>query len=153
MRTRARPRVRMRLAAAGALALSAALAGCSAGHGSPPGSTPSQSPSTLNSPSPHTTSPAELCTHLITYWAKQELDAGQGSGLDYQEKGLSDGQNEILLATLAAAREERAAHGAAAGDRLIEQQAQRGCAERYRNGTPTTDPWAQTKQPTPSGSP
>ncbi|WP_406509093.1 hypothetical protein [Streptomyces sp. NBC_00212] len=152
MRTRARPRVRIRLAAAGALALSAALAGCSAGHGSTPASTPSQSPSTLNSPSPHTTSPAELCTHLITYWAKQELDAGQGSGLDYQEKGLSDGQNEILLATLAAARKERAAHGAAAGDRLIEQQAQQGCAERYRNGTPTTDPWAQTKQPTPSGS-
>ncbi|MGW2813019.1 hypothetical protein [Streptomyces sp. NPDC001415] len=149
MRTPGRPRAH--LALAGALAAVAALGGCTTGHSDPPG-TATLSASAPDSPSPQATSPAELCTHLITYWAKQELDAGQGSGLDYQEKGLSDGQNEILLATLAAARKERAAHGAAAGDRLIEQQARQGCAERYRNGAPTTDPWAQTKQPTPSGS-
>ncbi|MFI6683476.1 hypothetical protein [Streptomyces sp. NPDC050485] len=154
VRSRARKQSRERLILAGALAASAALAvsaaltGCSTTSEAP--AHPSLSP---NSPSAQPTSPQDLCTHLIVYWAKQELDAGQGSGLDYQEKGLSDGQNEILLATLTAARKERAAHGAAAGDRLIEQQAQRGCAERYRNGTPTTDPWAQTKLPTPSGSP
>ncbi|MFJ8307582.1 MULTISPECIES: hypothetical protein [unclassified Streptomyces] len=141
-------RSRARLILAGALAVSAALAGYSTTSEAP--SHPSGSP---NSPSAQATSPQDLCTHLITYWAQQELDEGRGSGLDYQEKGLSDGQNEILLAALAAARKERAAHGAAAGDRLIEQQAQRGCTERYRNGTPTTDPWAQTKLPSPSGSP
>ncbi|GHB28077.1 hypothetical protein GCM10010331_13110 [Streptomyces xanthochromogenes] len=136
-----------------ALAAAGGLAGCSSSDDATPHVAPSPTASTPNSPSPHATSPAELCTHLITYWAKQELDEGQGSGLDYQEKGLSDGQNAILLTTLTAARAERAAHGAAAGDRLIEQRAQQGCAERYRNGTPTTDPWAQTKLPTPSGSP
>ncbi|MCX5383076.1 hypothetical protein [Streptomyces sp. NBC_00083] len=149
----ARRPARARAALVGALALAAALAGCSSTDSpAPPGTTAAHPAPSLNSPSPHTTSPAELCTHLITYWAEQELDEGQGSGLDYQEKGLSDGQNEILLTTLAAARQERAAHGRAAGDRLIEEHAQRGCAERYRNGTPTTDPWAQTKLPTPSGS-
>ncbi|MFE4858296.1 hypothetical protein [Streptomyces sp. NPDC056670] len=152
MRTRARPRARAGIALVCALAAAGGLAGCSSSGGPAPHGTPSSATASLNSPSPHATSPAELCTHLITYWAKQELDEGQGSGLDYQEKGLSDGQNAILLATLAAARTERAAHGAAAGDRLIEQRAQEGCAQRYRNGTPTTDPWAQTKLPTPSGS-
>ncbi|MEV6043772.1 hypothetical protein [Streptomyces xanthochromogenes] len=151
MRTRARPWARVRIALVCALAAAGGLAGCSSSDDATPHAAPSAS--TPNSPSPHATSPAELCTHLITYWAKQELDEGQGSGLDYQEKGLSDGQNAILLTTLTAARAERAAHGAAAGDRLIEQRAQRGCAERYRNGTPTTDPWAQTKLPTPTGSP
>lgn len=121
------------------------------GAASPPPPSSSSS-SSSDSPSPHATSPAELCTHLIVYWAEQELDQGKGSGLDYQEKGLSDGQNEILLTTLAAARQERAAHGGAAADRLIEERAQHGCAERYRNGAPTTDPWAQTKLPTPSAS-
>ncbi|MET9360859.1 hypothetical protein ABZX93_08105 [Streptomyces sp. NPDC006632] len=156
IRTRAWARIptRARPALAGALALSAALAGCSSTatpspHGAAP---PPSSSSSSDSPSPHATSPAELCTHLIVYWAEQELDQGKGSGLDYQEKGLSDGQNEILLTTLAAARQERAAHGGAAADRLIEERAQHGCAERYRNGAPTTDPWAQTKLPTPSAS-
>ncbi|WP_189762387.1 hypothetical protein [Streptomyces xanthochromogenes] len=153
MRTRARPWARVRIALVCALAAAGGLAGCSSSDDATPHVAPSPTASTPNSPSPHATSPAELCTHLITYWAKQELDEGQGSGLDYQEKGLSDGQNAILLTTLTAARAERAAHGAAAGDRLIEQRAQQGCAERYRNGTPTTDPWAQTKLPTPSGSP
>ncbi|MCT9088237.1 hypothetical protein N4G70_05090 [Streptomyces sp. ASQP_92] len=150
MTPRARPRARWTLL--GALAASAALAGCST-TGPSSHSTPSTTVTVANSPSPHVTSPAELCVHLVTYWAEQELDQGQGSGLDYQEKGLSDGQNAILLTALAAARKERAAHGAAAGDRVIEQEARQGCEERYRNGTPTTDPWAQTKQPQPSGSP
>ncbi|MEU9193529.1 hypothetical protein [Streptomyces hundungensis] len=144
MTPRARPRARWTLV--GALAVSAALAGCST-TAAPPRGAPSTTAPSINSPSPHVTSPAELCAHLVTYWAEQELDQGQGSGLDYQEKGLSDGQNAILLTALAAARTERAAHGTAAGDRVIEQRAKQGCDERYRNGTPTTDPWAQTKQP------
>ncbi|MFG2719491.1 hypothetical protein ACGFW5_14515 [Streptomyces sp. NPDC048416] len=149
MRTQGRPRARLVLS--GALAVAAVLTGCDDGHVEPSGAaTPAAS--SVNSPSPHVTSPTELCTHLVTYWAQQELDQGKGSGLDYQEKGLSDGQNAILLTTLAAARRERAAHGAAAGDRVIGQSAQRGCAERYRNGTPTTGPWAQTKLPTPTRS-
>ncbi|MFG3285926.1 hypothetical protein [Streptomyces sp. NPDC048111] len=153
MRTRARSRVGAGLALAGVLAAGGAVAGCShAGESSARG-TPAPASASPNPPSPHTTSPAELCTHLITYWARRELDEGQGSGLDYQEKGLSDGQNAILLSALAAARAERAAHGAAAGDRVIGQRAEQGCAERYRNGPPTGDPWAQTKQPSPSGSP
>ncbi|MFE4869647.1 hypothetical protein [Streptomyces sp. NPDC056682] len=151
MRTQGRPRAP--LALAGTLAAVALLAGCDGAHHPLDEATVPISARGANSPSPQATSPQDLCTHLIVYWAKQELDQGRGSGLDYQEKGLSDGQNEILLATLTAARKERAAHGAAAGDRLIEQQAHLGCAERYRNGTPTTDPWAQTKLPTPSGSP
>ncbi|RCH69694.1 hypothetical protein DT019_07385 [Streptomyces sp. SDr-06] len=149
MRPPGRPRIP--LALAGALAAASLLGGCTTGHSEPAG-TATLTASGPNSPSPQATSPEQLCVHLITYWARQELDAGQGAGLDYQEKGLSDGQNEILLAALSAARTERAAHGAAAGDRVIDERARRGCAERYRNGPPTTDPWAQTKQPTPSGS-
>ncbi|MER0445024.1 hypothetical protein ABR738_10665 [Streptomyces sp. Edi4] len=148
---RPKRRSRVRLILPGAFLAVAALAGCTA-QPAGPSQAATRTGIEANSPSPGATSPQDLCVRLITYWARQELDQGKGSGLDYQEKGLSDGQNEILLAALAAARPERAAHGAAAGDRVVERRAREGCDERYRNGAPSGGPWAQTKPPLPSAS-
>lgn len=121
--------------ATGAATLIAALAlGCS-GAGYPSGAP---------APAPHTTSPAELCTRLVTHWSGVLLDAGEARdavGLDYQAMGLSGAQYEILRAVTAAARAEQRTAGAAAGRALADREAGARCAERHRSGAPTDGPW------------
>ncbi|WP_329386901.1 hypothetical protein OG625_29110 [Streptomyces sp. NBC_01351] len=115
--------------------LAAALLGCT------PDAPASAAPDT---PAPHTTSPQDLCTSLITHWAGVVLDAGEGRdavGLDYQAMGLSGGQNDILRAVLDEARAEQRDKGPAAARELTAREAVRRCAERYRSGTPTGGPW------------
>ncbi|MEV7524547.1 hypothetical protein [Streptomyces sp. NPDC091371] len=115
--------------------LAATLLGC--------GPDTSASPAS-DTPAPHTTSPQDLCTTLITRWAGVILDAPEGRdsvGLDYQAMGLSGGQNEILRAVLDDARAEQRANGPAAARELTAREAARRCAERYRSGTPTGGPW------------
>lgn len=96
---------------------------------------------------PASAEPQTVCTTLITHWANDALDAldaGQDPdavGLDYQSKGLSGGQNEILRAVLAEARAERDARGPAAARQLAARETERRCAERYRSGAPTDGPW------------
>ncbi|MDX6347692.1 MAG: hypothetical protein QOF84_2482 [Streptomyces sp.] len=121
-----------------ALALASAVAGC--GTAVPP-SGPAATAS--NGPAPHTTSPAELCTTLITYWAGEALKGEKATGLDYQEMGLSSGQNAILLDILPAARAERRSNGPAAAAQLVRRQATARCAERYSTPGPsfTAGPW------------
>ncbi|WP_128557160.1 hypothetical protein [Streptomyces triticagri] len=132
---RARPhrRVRRSCAVTAALLLSMALAGCQGS--SDDGSAPAKSPA------PRTTSPEEICFDLVSYWAKQELRGGQNSGSGFMQKGLSNGQNTILLAAVEAGRAEQQRHGTTAAEKLMERQVERGCERRYRNGTPTEGIW------------
>jgi hypothetical protein len=121
-----------------ALALASALAGCgTAATRSGPAATAG------GSPAPHATSPAELCTTLIVQWAGDVLKGGKAAGMDYQEMGLSDGQNTILLDVLETARAERARAGPAAARRLVQRRAGALCAERYRTPGPSfaSGPW------------
>ncbi|MEV3991765.1 hypothetical protein AB0J57_22915 [Streptomyces sp. NPDC049837] len=92
-----------------------------------------------NSPSAQATSPIELCVALIGHWAREEV-AGRAKG-DFMQKGLSGGQNEILLAVVAAAREELRRAGAEAAESMIEKETNRRCAERHGSGGPTGHPW------------
>lgn len=131
---------------AGAAAVTAALTaaliaaltlGCS------PGTTQAPAPGPAT-PAPRTTSPEDLCTRLITHWSGILLDAKPGEdpvGRDYQAMGLSGGQYDILRAVVAAARTEEQARGRDAGRELVDREARRRCAERYRYGTPTGGPW------------
>ncbi|MEV0524609.1 hypothetical protein AB0I66_14395 [Streptomyces sp. NPDC050439] len=92
-------------------------------------------------PSPATTSPEDLCTALITKWARQIYDSGKETYGDYQSMGLSNGQYMILRDTLDRARAERKRQGADAGRKLIDRQARERCAKRYRHGEPSGGPW------------
>src|SRR5438067_1250643 len=113
-----------------ALVLAAVLTGCT-------GARPSAHHPPPSAPAPRTTPPQVMCASLITHWAVVLLSGGKDAGLDYQEMGLSDGQNTILLDIVAAARTERQRHGTAAAQTLIDRRAKERCAERYRTGTPT----------------
>ncbi|MGV9882052.1 hypothetical protein [Streptomyces sp. NPDC003006] len=96
------------------------------------------------------TSPADLCTAIITKWARQIYESGDSGGSDgsggsaygdYQSMGLSNGQYLILRDILDAARAERRRETATAGRELITRQARERCAERYRGGGPSDGPW------------
>ncbi|MFC7306488.1 hypothetical protein ACFQVC_19960 [Streptomyces monticola] len=100
-----------------------------------------------SSPSPRATSDTEICVNLVSYWAKQVLDDRADSGRDFMQKGLSNGQNNILIAAVAAAEAEKKRHGTAAAHKVIDRQVKRKCAERYRHGKPSEGIW---RDPTPS---
>ncbi|MEV6103364.1 hypothetical protein AB0M28_01455 [Streptomyces sp. NPDC051940] len=118
------------LTALGALA---ALTACTADAGTARGGPSTTAPATA-SPSPDP--PEAICAELVTYWAEDQLAPDGGSGADYQQMGLSDGQNTILMNAVrtAKAQVERAGGdtaaraGALAGaQREIREQ----CARRY----------------------
>ncbi|MEV0120103.1 hypothetical protein AB0I16_00890 [Streptomyces sp. NPDC050703] len=92
-------------------------------------------------PSARTTSPAELCTAIITKWARQLYAARDSTYGDYQSMGLSNGQYTILRDILDAARAEREEGSEAAGRKLIDRQARERCAERHQDGGPSGGPW------------
>ncbi|MFJ9027092.1 hypothetical protein ACIRQP_00925 [Streptomyces sp. NPDC102274] len=113
----------LRPAARCAIALCAAiLGGASAGCGGGGAATPDPGAT----PEAHRTTPAEICTALVSYWAKEALKGSEWAGLDWEQKGLSNEQYAIHEEVLAAARTERAKHGDAAAEALID----RGTAER-----------------------
>lgn len=101
-------RCRLRVTVVRATLLAAAVlaaAGCSA-------STPSVRASARASAS--APNPAEACARLVGYWAEQEATPNSDWGLDYQERGLSQGENAILLSLLPAARSLAARQGVSA---------------------------------------
>ncbi|MDQ0580362.1 hypothetical protein [Streptomyces rishiriensis] len=100
------------------------------------GSSGTRSPS---GPSPSTASPEELCTRVVAHWSREVLDSTAYG--DYQSMGLSNGQYEILRAVVDAARTAKKHQGADAADELIDREAGRACADRYRSGGPTEGPW------------
>ncbi|MEU8688909.1 hypothetical protein [Streptomyces sp. NPDC048665] len=96
-------------------------------------------PTGSDSPSPGPTSPADLCTRLVSHWSRAVLD-GTTYG-DYQSMGLSNGQYEILREVVDGARVVKRRQGAAAADTLIDRRARQACADRYRYGAPSESPW------------
>ncbi|MEV6317464.1 hypothetical protein [Streptomyces sp. NPDC051776] len=96
----------------------APLAGCT-------GSAPE--PRAANSPAPHGTSPEELCITIVGYWADVMLRDGRGAGLDWEQKGLSTVQRDILDEVVAAAKAERSRSGEAAAKKAMDRQVRQQC--------------------------
>ncbi|MER5910301.1 hypothetical protein ABT124_07290 [Streptomyces sp. NPDC001982] len=94
---------------------------------------------THGSPSAPANSDAELCTRIVTHWARQVLDSSTYG--DYQSMGLSNGQYAILREVVDAARAVKRHQGAAAADELIDRRTRAACADRYRHGAPSGGPW------------
>ncbi|MEW2566458.1 hypothetical protein [Streptomyces sp. NPDC047070] len=89
---------------------------------------------------PPATEPEDLCARLVAHWSRKVLD--EDTYGDYQSMGLSDGQYEILMDVVDAARAEQRREGARAAGELIDRTARERCEERYRNGNPTGGPWS-----------
>ncbi|MFE6267761.1 hypothetical protein ACFVQ9_03120 [Streptomyces goshikiensis] len=103
-----------------ALLVALALSGCSA---SAP-ATPHPTPTPASGPS----SPAQVCTSLVSYWAKETLKGTYWSGLDWEQKGLSNQQYEIHEEAVAAGRVEERTAGRDKALELIDQLVARRCA-------------------------
>ncbi|WP_332759573.1 hypothetical protein [Streptomyces sp. MT206] len=103
-----------------ALLVALALSGCSA---SAP-ATPHPTPTPASGPS----SPAQVCTSLVSYWAKETLKGTYWSGLDWEQKGLSNQQYEIHEEAVAAGRSEERTAGRDKALELIDQLVARRCA-------------------------
>ncbi|MFF4429170.1 hypothetical protein ACFYZ4_08340 [Streptomyces sp. NPDC001513] len=99
-----------------------ALTGCSSS--APPRAALSESPSA--SPS----SPAQVCTSLVSYWAKETLMGTKWSGLDWEQKGLSNDQYAIHEDAVAAGRAEERTAGQDKALELIDRFVARRCAEQ-----------------------
>lgn len=111
---------RTRALSLAAAVLAAALgAGCSSGTPSAHGSTPS----------PDDTSPVSACTKLISYWAKETITGGKWAGLDWEQKGLSNQQYEIMDTIVKNARTEQQRHGLGSAKKLIDRQSKQRCTE------------------------
>ncbi|WP_406009564.1 hypothetical protein OG440_28115 [Streptomyces sp. NBC_00637] len=109
--------------------------GCGPSGSAGASGTPSPSPSSPAS----TTAPGDLCARIVAHWAREVLDSTTYG--DYQSMGLSNGQYEILRAVVDAARAAKKRQGADSADELIDREAARRCADRYRSGAPTEGPW------------
>ncbi|WP_326799321.1 hypothetical protein OG946_31340 [Streptomyces sp. NBC_01808] len=120
---------RTRTLIAPAALLAVVLTACGGGPDEATGRDEARTP-----PSRSAASPEAVCVRLITYWAHDQLGPGGGSQSDYQGKGLSDGQNTILLDIVEEAAKERRANGAAAARRLVDSEVRKRCAERYDEG-------------------
>ncbi|WP_217140500.1 hypothetical protein [Streptomyces sp. AC627_RSS907] len=95
---------------------------------------------TVSSASPPVPSDVELCVSAVGYWARDALDGGDAYG-DYQSMGLSNRQYDILREVVEAARATQRGQGARSAEQLIDRRVREECAERYRDGGPSTGPW------------
>ncbi|MFH8638411.1 hypothetical protein [Streptomyces goshikiensis] len=103
-----------------ALLVALALSGCSASAPASPHPTPT--------PASGPSSPAQVCTSLVSYWAKETLKGTYWSGLDWEQKGLSNQQYEIHEEAVAAGRTEERTAGRDKALELIDQLVARRCA-------------------------
>lgn len=103
-------------------ALTGTLAGCS--RSAPPRAAGSESPA----PSP--SSPAQICTSLVSYWAKETLLGTKWSGLDWEQKGLSNDQYAIHEDAVAAGRAEERTAGRDKALELIDRFVAQRCTEQ-----------------------
>ncbi|MEU4727831.1 hypothetical protein [Streptomyces sp. NPDC023588] len=115
-----------RYATVHALLAALALTGCSSS--APPAAEGSTSAST--SPSASASSPAQICTSLVSYWAKETLMGTKWSGLDWEQKGLSNEQYAIHEDAVAAGRAEETTGGRDKALELIDRFVARRCAEQ-----------------------
>ncbi|MFJ3973718.1 hypothetical protein [Streptomyces sp. NPDC090021] len=125
--------------AAHTLLAALALTGCSSS--APPSAAGSASPS-APTPAPTPGSPVQVCTSLVSYWAKETLLGTKWSGLDWEQKGLSNDQYAIHEDAVAAGRAEELTAGRDKAleliDRLVAQRcaAQGGAAGNGPDGRP-----------------
>ncbi|WP_246040670.1 hypothetical protein [Streptomyces cadmiisoli] len=122
-----------------ALLAGAPLGGCAGADGARDETRTSAAPP-AEPPSPSATPPEELCAQIVAHWSREVLD--EDTYGDYQSMGLSNGQYEILMDVVDAARAEKDHEGDAAARELIDRRAGDRCAERYRDGGPTAGPWS-----------
>ncbi|MDN3296744.1 hypothetical protein QWM81_22385 [Streptomyces ficellus] len=131
MRFTGRPGAGRRAAAAGpalcALLIAPATTGCS------------QS----GPPAPHSGTPADICTSLVSHWAKQAIDDSSWAGLDWEQKGLSNEQLTIHDDVVAAARAAERREGREAAIRLIDRRARQRC-EAANGATGSSQNWRPT---------
>ncbi|MGW6985555.1 hypothetical protein ACWGE1_39870 [Streptomyces sp. NPDC054932] len=102
-----------------------ALSGCT--PSAPPSAADSGSPSAEPSAAPST--PVQVCTSLVSYWAKETLLGTKWSGLDWEQKGLSNAQYAIHEEAVAAGRAEERTAGRDKALELIDRFTARRCAE------------------------
>ncbi|MFF0436585.1 hypothetical protein ACFYU9_30765 [Streptomyces sp. NPDC004327] len=114
-------------------ALVAALAGCalvmSAGCERAP-----------KSPEPQASSPADVCTNLVSYWVKEALKGSKWAGLDWEQKGMSNEQYEIHDAVLVGARAEERRAGREAAFAYTDRETRRRC-EAAKGATGSSENW------------
>jgi hypothetical protein len=79
---------------------------------------------------PSPSSPAQICTSLVAYWAKETLLGTYWSGLDWEQKGLSNDQYAIHEEAVAAARAEERTAGRDKALELIDRYVAQRCAEQ-----------------------
>lgn len=115
------PRSTVRYAASTLLA-ALALTGCS--PSAPPPAAGTETPASTPS------SPARICTSLVSYWAKETLLGTKWSGLDWEQKGLSNDQYAIHEEAVAAGRAEERTAGRDKALELIDRLVAQRCAER-----------------------
>jgi hypothetical protein len=109
-----------------------AVAGCSDGS-------PSEQPAT-SAPAPQKTSAAEICINLISYWARETLKGTKWSGLDWEQKGLSNEQYAIHEEVVAAGRAEEKRQGREAALKLIDTRTQQKCVAQ-NGATGSSENW------------
>lgn len=74
-------------------------------------------------------SPVQVCTSLVSYWAKETLMGTKWSGLDWEQKGLSNDQYAIHEDAVAAGRAEERTAGQAKALELIDRFVAQRCAD------------------------
>lgn len=111
--------------AAHTLLAALALTGCSSS--APPPAAGSASPS-ADPATPAPPSPVQVCTNLVSYWAKETLLGTTWSGLDWEQKGLSNAQYAIHEDAVAAGRAEERTAGRDKALELIDRFVAQRCA-------------------------
>ncbi|MFF7299702.1 hypothetical protein [Streptomyces sp. NPDC008265] len=110
-----------------------ALTGCSTA--SPPPAADSAS-----APSPAPSTPVQVCTSLVSYWARETLLGTPWSGLDWEQKGLSNAQYAIHEEVVAAARAEDRTAGRDKALELIDRLTAQRCTEQG-GATASSENW------------
>lgn len=91
-------------------------------------------------PAPRASSPADVCTNLVSYWVKEALKGSKWAGLDWEQKGLSNEQYAIHDEVLAAARTEERRAGREAAFTLADRESRRRC-EEAKGATGSSENW------------
>ncbi|WP_432753474.1 hypothetical protein ACE1OA_26150 [Streptomyces sp. JL2001] len=91
-------------------------------------------------PEPRTSTPADICTSLVSYWAKEALKGGKWAGLDWEQKGLSNEQLGIHDLVLAHARAAERTEGRDAALAGIDRETRRRC-EASNGATGSSENW------------
>ncbi|MFF0424388.1 hypothetical protein ACFYUJ_08225 [Streptomyces sp. NPDC004520] len=104
-------------------------------------------------PAPRASTPADVCTSLVSYWVKEALKGSRWAGLDWEQKGLSNEQYEIHDEVLSAARTEERRAGREAALALADRESRRRC-EAAKGATGSSENWRppdeQSAYPSPS---